>query len=97
MFRVAEESTRTENERLSADGDLEEKRVEAMNVQRDAVRATLEQYQEEINRITLLIEKLQTLNAAYLAKIAEHHATAIEKMEGQMATPVQTEDEAEQQ
>ena len=96
-FRMAEENTRTENEKLEADGDLEEKRAEAMNVQREAVRAMLAQYQEEVNRITLLIEKLQTLNAAYVAKIAEHHATAIEKMEGQVATPAQTEDEAEQQ
>ena len=86
-FRVAEENTRAENERLEADGDLEEKRVEAMNAQRDAVRATSERYQEEINRITLLIEKLQTLNAAFFAKIAEHSAAAIEIIEGRAASP----------
>jgi len=81
-FRATEEQVQEENERLEADGDLEETRVEAMNIQRDTVRTLLEQYQEEVNRIMLLTEKLQTLNAAYLARIAEYQATAVEIMEG---------------
>jgi len=88
-YESAEEQVQEENERLEADGDLEETRVEAMNVQRDTVRTLLEQYQEEVNRIMLLTEKLQTLNAAYLARIAEYQATAVEIMEGGTENAVQ--------
>jgi cell division protein FtsB len=92
-YKAAKENAEAENEKLSADGDLEEKRVEAMNVQRDAVGEQLEQSQAEIDRITLQIEKLQTLNAAYVAKIAEYHAMAVEAIERQAEAPAQAEDE----
>ena len=84
-FKTAEEKTQAENEKLRADGDLEEKSAAAMDVQRDAVKAQLEQYQEEVNNLMVQIEKLQTLNEAYVAKIAEYHMIAVEKMETQAA------------
>jgi len=96
-FKTAEEKTKAENEKLRADGDLEEKRVEAMNVQRDAVNAQLEQYHAEIDKSMLQAEKLQTLNEAYVVKIAEYQTKAVEIMEErQAANSEQTEKETKQ-
>ena len=85
-YDAAEEKAKAENEILESDGDLEEQRVGAMNVQRNAVRTQLEQIQTEIGKITLQIEKLQALNAAFVAKIAEYHAMAVEKIEEKAET-----------
>ena len=87
-FKVAEEAANAENKKLEADGDRGEKYVEAMNVQRDAIKVQSEQYQEEINRTTLEIEKRQLLNVEYVAKIAEYQELATKTIEGRAAAPV---------
>jgi len=94
-FKVAEENEKAENEKLEADGILEEKRVEAMNVQRDAVKAQLEEYQAEVDRELLQVEELQRRNATLVAIITEYQVMAVETIEGQAATPVKTEEETE--
>jgi len=81
-YKTAKEKNDLENEKLEADCVLEEKRVEAMNVQRDAVKTLLEQYKTEINRIELRMEKLQTLITAYVAEMTSAQLLAVEKIEG---------------
>ena len=95
-YNTAEEQTKAENEKLTADCVLEETRVGAMNIQRDAVMGQLEQYQAEINSIELQIEKIQALNEAYVAKIAEYQTKAVEEMEKQSATAAQVRNETDQ-
>ena len=90
-FKAAEDIRNAENEKLTADGDLETKRVAAMDTQRNVVKALLEQYQAEIDKIRLQIEKLQTLNELYVAKIAEYQAQAVEEMEKRAANAVRNE------
>ena len=86
-YKAAEEKNQIENEKLEGDCVREEKRVEAMNVQRDHVKTLLEQYEAEVNKITLQIEKLQAMGAAYAAKIAEYQLKAVEKIEAQANSP----------
>ena len=87
-YKAAEVRVIAENEKLRADGDLELKRDAAMDIQRNAVKSLLEQYQEEINNILLRIEKLQTLNEAYVAKVREYQEKAVKEIEKQAAVAV---------
>ena len=80
-YKAAEEKNKTENEKMEVDCVLEEKRAEAMNIQRDAVKALLEQYESEINRITLLIEKLQAQAAVSVTGITDAQQKAAEIIE----------------
>lgn len=89
--KSGEAKTKAEIEKMTRDSVLEEKRVKAMSVQRDAVKALLEQYQAEIDRMVLQIEKLQTFNAALVAKIAEYQVTAVEEIEKRAANAVRSE------
>jgi len=84
-FREAMERIVDENEKIEADGDLEEKRRAAMEVQRDAVKKLLEEYEAEINRIQLQIEKLQAMATALVARIAEIQLKVVEKIEEEAA------------
>jgi len=86
-YKAAEEKNQIENEKLEEDCVLEEKRVAAMNVQRDHVKTLLEQYDAEINKIALQIEKLQVLGPAYVAKIAEYQLKAVEQIEAKVNSP----------
>jgi cell division protein FtsB len=94
-YKTTEDNTKAENAKLTSDAVHEEKRVEAMNVQLDAVKVQQEQYQAECDKQTLQIEKFQTQNEAYVAKIAEYHALAIEIMEKQAEKTAQTEGKQE--
>ena len=82
-YKAADEKAKIENEKLENDCLLEEKRVEAMNVQREHVKALKEQYDAEVNKMALQSEKLQTLIATYAAKIAEYQLKVVEKIERQ--------------
>jgi hypothetical protein len=83
IFQEAKDRIDAENIKLRADGDLELKRVAAMEIQRDASKILLEQYQEEVNNLVLQIEKQETLNEFYVAKLAEYQALAVEIIDGQ--------------
>jgi len=93
VYQKSENNAQAENVKLAGDVDLEEKRVEAMNVQREAVKELLEQYQAVIDNTMLQIEKSQMLNSAYVAKIAEYYALAVEIMEGRAEKPEQKDEE----
>jgi hypothetical protein len=82
-FRASEEKNESENKKLMADCVLEERRAAAMVTQRDAVKDVLEQYEAEAAKLTLQVEKLQTLAMAYVDKIGEAQAKSIENMEEQ--------------
>ena len=84
-YKTATDGIRAENTKLKADGDLEEKRAAAMEVQREAVETLLGEYQVKVNDLTLQAEKLQAENEAYVAQIVEFQAKAIELMEAQAA------------
>jgi len=74
-----------ENEKLeNVDIPLEEKRVHAMTIQRDAVQELLGEYEAEIDRLTLQIAKLEALIKMYRAGITEAQFQAAEKIEEQM-------------
>ena len=88
---TAEEKTKAENEKMTADCVLEEERAEEMTTQRNTVEALLAQYQAEIDRITLQNEKLQTINEAFVAKMAEYQATAVEEIEKRATNAVRNE------
>jgi len=79
--KTVEENAKEENKELMADAILEERRLEAMQNQRKETEEHLTQTRTEIDRITLQIEKLQTINAALLAKIAEAQLKATEQIE----------------
>ena len=89
--KFAEEKAKAENEKMTADCVLEEAGVARMEVQRDVVKGILEQYQEEVASMTLQTEKLQTLNEAFVAKIAEYQATAVESIEKRATNEVRSE------
>jgi hypothetical protein len=80
-FKSAKEKADAENKKLEGDCVLEEKRVDAMVMNRDAVKDLKEEYEKEINKLTLQIEKLRALQAALVAKIAECQMKAVEKIE----------------
>lgn len=82
-YATAEEKNQVENEKLEQDCVLEEKRVAAMNDQKEHVEKTYEKYDAEGNRMIVLIEKIQALQAAYAAKLAEYQLMMVEKIEGQ--------------
>jgi tRNA uridine 5-carbamoylmethylation protein Kti12 len=87
---AAAEKANAENEKLEKDGTLEEKRVKAMDVQREAVKALVEQYVATINAIALQIEKLQALQEEYIEKIEEYQQQAVAKIEERIKEPEQT-------
>jgi hypothetical protein len=72
---------------------LEEKRTAAMETQRDVVQAVLEQYKAEIDKLTLQMEKLQTLTAMYVAKITEYQLKVVEKLEAQVKNAEQKQEQ----
>ena len=81
-YEAAVERARAESQTLAArEIPLEEKRLAAMNVQRDAVRSVLEQYGAEVDRLMLVQEKLQILSKVFLEGIAEAQIQAAEKIE----------------
>gem|GEM_PF-3046112 len=93
-YEATYEKARAENDTLeNADIPLEERRVEAMETQRAAVEASLKQYEDEVAKITLQIEKLQMLARFYVAKIAEAQFQAAEKIEEQIRNAAQTHEE----
>ena len=84
-YRVAEEKTKAENEKLTADCILEEKRRDAMEVQRNAVKNLLEEYEKETAQYILQIEKFKAMSAAYVAAITEAQLRVVEKIEHRVA------------
>jgi len=78
----------TENEKLTQDCELEEKRRDAMMVQRNTVGALLEEYKAAIDKMVLQIEKLQALATAYVAQMTEYQLKVIEKIEEQIREEV---------
>lgn len=82
-YRTAVEKAQIENEQLEADCIHEEKRVAAMNVQREHVKTLNGQYGAEFDKMTLQMEKLQAFAAACAAKITECQLKVAEKIEKQ--------------
>lgn len=82
-FEAAETKIKAENVKLTEDCELEDKRRVAMEVQRDHIKKTWDDYNKEIDRLNLQIEKLQAMSAAYVKKITEYQLQIIEKIEGQ--------------
>ena len=82
-YKAATEKAESENEKLEGNCILEEKRVVAMDGQREKVKTLLEQYESEISKLMLQREKLQTLQAVLVAKIAECQLKIAEKIEAQ--------------
>lgn len=83
-YKAAEEKTKAENEALTEDCLLEEKRKDRMDVQRDAVKNLLEACEKEVAKLTVLIEKHQAMAAAYTAKITEYQLMVVEKIESRV-------------
>ena len=74
-----------ENEILvRQDIPLEEKRVEAMETQRNAVATLLAQYEAEVARLESQIEELRTLLGTLVAGITEAQLQAAERIEEQV-------------
>jgi hypothetical protein len=69
------------NKELEKDCALEEKRVAAMTVQRDAVRQLCKQYEEKNMKQALLIETLQAQCKDYIAGIMDAQLKVIKKIE----------------
>ena len=80
-YKEAIEKNESENKKLTEDCVLEEERDAAMKKQRDAVKNLLQQYETEIDRINMQIEKLQTLSEVYTKKIEEYQLKVVEKIE----------------
>jgi hypothetical protein len=80
-YKVAAAKSQEENVRMNQDIELENKRVAAMQNNRDAVKKTLDEYDAKIKDMTLQSEKLQILQSAYLAKIAEYQLQVKKKIE----------------
>jgi len=91
-YKTAEEKNNAENKQLEEDCILEDKRVAAMNVQRDAVKGLAEQYEAERNKIALQIEKLQALIEGYVAEIKNAQLKAVEKIEEQIESGVRSQE-----
>ena len=70
-----------EQAKLVADREFEEKRVAAMEMQRDTVKALWEEYRTEADQLALEIKTLKTQIAEYVAKITEAQLTVAEKIE----------------
>ena len=90
MYKTSGDKARAESEALSTrDIPLGQKRVAAMEVQRNEVKDLLTQYKGEATRSGLQIEKLQTLAAAYVARITEAQLKAAEKIEERASNGMQ--------
>ena len=87
-FKKTAEKAHAENDKLRQDCELEEKRRDAMMLQRDTVGTLLGEYQAAIDNMVLQIEKLQTLAAAYVAQITEYQLKVVEKIEEQIREEV---------
>jgi len=81
IFETAVQQKAAENEQLRKDGDLEKKRVNAMDTQRETVKLLLDEYIAEINKMTLQHEKLQALSEAYVSAITDAMLKVTEKIE----------------
>jgi hypothetical protein len=80
-FEAAAEKNTAENEQLKNDGIYEEKRVEVMNTQRDAVKSVGEQYDMKIDEMNADSVRLQKMIAAYTTAITEAQLRVAEKIE----------------
>ena len=82
IYKASGGRARAESEMLNTQLiPLEEKRVAAMEVQRNEVKNLLMQYDEETAGSVLRIEKFQVLAAAYAAAITDAQLKAVEKIE----------------
>ena len=82
MYKTSGDKARAESEALSTQTiPLEEKRVAAMTVQRDAVAALLKQYKKEIADIVEQIGNLQTMAKSLVEQITEAQLKAAEQIE----------------
>ena len=93
-YEAALKKAEEENEKMTqVDIPLEEKRVAAMEDQRDEVKKLLEQYEAEIARLSLQFETLRTLVRRYIIGITEAQLRATEKIEEQIKNAAQAQDE----
>ncbi|MDR3234647.1 MAG: hypothetical protein LBT46_13470 [Planctomycetaceae bacterium] len=87
----AAKASDSENNKMQQDIAMEEKRAEAMQKNREAVNKTLKEYETAIRDLTLQSEKLQVLQAAYLAKIAQAQLQVKKKIEQEADAAVNAE------
>jgi hypothetical protein len=81
-YKESEEREKAVNVKLDEECVLEEKKVGAMEIQRDAVKQLLEIYEAEIIKRTVQAEKLQAMAGAIAEKITEYQLQVSEKIEG---------------